>query len=104
MSYTLQLPPAVVSDAKVYASSCGTTLSHLVKMYIIELSTRKPEMKKRKLGIADGECRIPTKEEDCAMDEEIATIFGGAAATCFLSKTASSTRQNEAWSYRSNRQ
>ena len=54
MSYTLQLPPAVVSDAKVYASSCGTTLSHLVKMYIIELSTRKPEMKKRKLGIADG--------------------------------------------------
>ena len=83
MSYTLQLPPAVVSDAKVYASSCGTTLSHLVKMYIIELSTRKPEMKKRKLGIADGECRIPTKEEDCAMDEEIATIFGGAANEVF---------------------
>ena len=83
MSYTLQLPPAVVSDAKVYASSCGTTLSHLVKMYIIELSTRKPEMKKRKLGIADGECRIPTMEEDCAMDEEIATIFGGAANEVF---------------------
>ena len=67
MSYTLQLPPAVVSDAKVYASSCGTTLSHLVKMYIIELSTRKPELKKRKLGIADGECRIPTMEADGKM-------------------------------------
>ena len=83
MSYTLQIPPTVVNDAKMYASSCGTTLSHLVKMYIIELSTRKPKMKKRKLGIADGECRIPTEEEDCAMDEEIATIFGGAADEVF---------------------
>ena len=47
------------------------------------LPTRKPERKKRKLGIADGECRIPTMEEDCAMDEEIATIFGGAANEVF---------------------
>ena len=83
MSYTLQIPPTVVNDAKMYASSCGTTLNHLVKMYIIELSTRKPKMKKRKLGIADGECRIPTEKEDCAMDEEIATIFGGAADEVF---------------------
>lgn len=83
MSYTLQLPPSVVNDAKVYASSCGTTLSHLVKMYIIELSTRKPKLKKRKLGIADGECRIPSEEEDSAMDEEIAAMFAGAADEVF---------------------
>lgn len=83
MSYTLQLPPSVVNDAKVYASSCGTTLSHLVKMYIIELSTRKPKLKKRKLGIADGECRIPSEEEDSVMDEEIAAMFAGAADEVF---------------------
>ena len=77
MSYTLQLPTAIVNDAKIYASSCGTSLNHLVKMYIIELSTRKPEMKKRKLGIAEGECRIPTESEDRVMDEEIAKMFEG---------------------------
>ena len=54
MSYTLQLPPAVVSDAKVYASSCGTTFSHLVKMCIIELATPKSEMKK---------CMVTRKEK-----------------------------------------
>ena len=83
MSYTLQLPPAIVKDAKIYASSCGTSLSHLVNMYIIELSTRKPEMKKRKLGIADGECRIPTEDEDRSMDEEIACMFGSASDEVF---------------------
>ena len=83
MSYTLQLPPAIVKDAKIYASSCGTSLSHLVTMYIIELSTRKPEMKKRKLGIADGECRIPTEDEDRSMDEEIACMFGSASDEVF---------------------
>ena len=83
MSYTLRLPTAIVNDAKMYASSCGTSLNHLVKMYIIELSTRKPEMKKRKLGIAEGECRIPTEAEDRAMDEEIASLFGAAADEVF---------------------
>ncbi len=79
MSYTLQLPPTVVEDAKMYASSCGTTLGHLVKMYIIDLSTRKPEVAKRKLGIADGEFSMPTSEEDRIMDDEITSVFGVAA-------------------------
>jgi len=79
MSYTLQLPPTVVEDAKMYASSCGTTLGHLVKMYIIDLSTRKPETAKRKLGIADGEFRVPSEEEDLMMDGEIAAGFEAAA-------------------------
>ena len=83
MSYTLQLPTAIVNDAEMYASSCGTSLSHLVKMYIIDLSTRKPETKKRKLGIAEGECRIPTEAEDRAMDDEIASIFGSASDEVF---------------------
>ena len=60
MSYTVQMPAAIIDDAKMYASSCGTTLGQLLKMYIIELSTRKPTMKKRRLGIAEGECRVPT--------------------------------------------
>ncbi len=79
MSYTLLLPPTVVEDAKMYASSCGTTLGHLVKMYIIDLSTRKPEPAKRKLGIADGEFRIPSDEEDLMMDGEIAAGFEASA-------------------------
>ena len=83
MSYTLQLPTTIVNDAKLYASSCGTSLGHLVKMYIIELSTRKPDIKKRKLGIAEGECRIPTEAEDRAMDDEIASMFGSAADEVF---------------------
>ncbi len=79
MSYTLQLPPTVVEDAKVYASSCGTTLGHLVKMYIIDLSTRRPETSKRKLGVADGAFHIPSEEEERIMDDEIAAAFGVAA-------------------------
>lgn len=79
MSYTLQLPAAVVDDAKMYASSCGTTLAQLLKMYVLELSTRRPTAKKRRLGIAAGECRLPTIEEDRLMDEEIASLFEGAA-------------------------
>ena len=75
MSYTLQLPQTVVDDARNYASSCGTTLGHLVKMYVIELSTRKPKAAKRRLGVADGEYRIPTETEDRLMDEEIAAMF-----------------------------
>ncbi len=77
MPYTLQLPPAVVNDAKMYASFYGTTLDHLVKMYIIDLSTRKPKAAIRKLGIADGEVRMPTDEEDRMMDEEAAVAFEG---------------------------
>lgn len=83
MSYTLQMPATVINDAKTYASSCGTTLAQLLKMYVFELSTRKPAMKKRKLGIAEGECRVPTVEEDHAMDEEIASLFGEAANEVF---------------------
>lgn len=83
MSYTLQLPAAVIEDAKMYASSCGTTLAQLLKMYVLELSTRRPAAKKRKLGIAEGECRIPTLEEDRLMDEEIAGLFEGAADEVF---------------------
>ena len=83
MSYTLQSPAAVVDDAKMYASSCGTTLAQLLKMYVLELSTRKPAAKKRKLGIADGECRVPTMEEDRIMDEEVASLFEGAADEVF---------------------
>jgi hypothetical protein len=79
MSYTLQLPSTIIDDAKMYASSCGTTLGHLVKLYIIELSTRKPKMKKRKLGVAEGQWRIPTEEEDQAMDSEIVGLFSEAA-------------------------
>ena len=75
MSYTLQLPPDVINDAKSYASSCGTTLDCLVRMFVVDLSTRKPQLKKRKLGIAQGEYRIPTLEEDRLMDEEIASSF-----------------------------
>ena len=83
MSYTLQLPSAVIDDAKMYASSCGTTLSQLVKMFVIELSTRKPPVKKRKLGIAEGECRVSTIEEDRMMDEEIASAFRSSADEVF---------------------
>jgi len=83
MSYTLQLPAAIIDDAKMYASSCGTTLAQLLKMYVLELSTRKPATKKRKLGIADGECRVPTMEEDRIMDEEVAGLFEGAADEVF---------------------
>ena len=36
-------------------------------------------MKKRKLGIADGEYRVPTAAEDAAMDSEIAAMFESAA-------------------------
>ena len=52
-------------------------------MYVLELSTRKPAAKKRKLGIADGECRVPTMEEDRIMDEEVASLFEGAADEVF---------------------
>ncbi len=83
MPYTLQLPPAVVNDAKMYASSHGTTLDHLVKMYIIDLSTRKPETGARKLGIADGEFRMPTDEEDRIMDAEAAAAFKDSADEVF---------------------
>lgn len=83
MSYTLQLPSAIIDGAKMYASSCGTTLNRLVQMYVVELSTRKPAIKKRRLGIAEGECRIPTAEEDRIMDEEIANAFGSAADEVF---------------------
>ena len=83
MSYTLQLPSAVINDAKMYASSCGTTLSQFVNMFVIELSTRKPTVKKRKLGIAEGECRVPTIEEDRMMDEEIASVFRSSADEVF---------------------
>ena len=83
MSYTLQLPATIIDDAKMYASSCGTTLGQLLKMYVIELSTRKPASKKRKLGIAEGECRVPTMEEDHIMDEEIASLFGSSADEIF---------------------
>ena len=83
MSYTLQLPATVIDDAKMYASSCGTTLARLLKMYVLELSTRKPSARKRKLGIAEGECRVPTMEEDRMMDEEIASLFGGSADEVF---------------------
>ena len=79
MSYTLQLLSAIVESAKMYASSCGITLNRLVQLYVVEFSTRKPTMKKRRLGIAEGECRIPTAEEDRMMDEEIANAFGSAA-------------------------
>ena len=83
MSYTLQLPAAVIDDAKMYASSCGTTLAQLLKMYVLELSTRRPAAKQRKLGIAEGESRIPTLEEDRLMDEEIARLFEGATDEVF---------------------
>ena len=83
MSYTLQLPATVIDDAKMYASSCGTTLARLLKMYVLELSTRKPSARKRKLGIAEGECHVPTMEEDRLMDEEIASLFGSAADEVF---------------------
>ncbi len=83
MPYTLHLPPSVVNDAKMYASSYGTTLDHLVKMYIIDLATRKPEAKARRLGIADGEFRVPTYEEDRIMDEEAAVAFRDAADEVF---------------------
>ena len=83
MSYTLQLPATVIEDAKMYASSCGTTLARLLKMYVLELSTRKPSARKRKFGIAEGECRVPTMEEDRMMDEEIASLFGNSADEVF---------------------
>ena len=83
MSYTLQLPPSVVNDARRYAISCGTTLNHLVKMFVIDLSTRSPETRKRKLGLADGEFRLPSAEEDRMMDEEIANAFGNSADEIF---------------------
>ena len=83
MSYTLQLPATVIDDAKMYASSCGTTLARLLKMYVLELSTRKPSARKRKLGRAEGECRVPTMEEDRMMDEEIASLFGNSADEVF---------------------
>ena len=35
------------------------------------------------LGIAEGECRIPTEAEDRAMDDEIASMFGSAADEVF---------------------
>ena len=75
MSYSLQVPSAAVEDAGIYAASCGTTLDRLVKLYIIELSTRKPSAKKRRLGLANGKYRIPTEEEDRAMDLEIQKMF-----------------------------
>jgi len=80
MSYTLQLPTTIVNDAKLYASSCGTSLGHLVKMYIIELSTRKPDLKKRKLGIAEGECRIPTEAKSWGYSRLEYPQFSGAGA------------------------
>ena len=83
MSYTLRLPATIIADAKMYASSCGTTLAQLLKLYVLELSTRKPAMKKRKFGIAEGECRVPTMEEDRMMDEEIASLFGSSADEVF---------------------
>jgi hypothetical protein len=35
MSYTLQLPATIIDDAKMYASSCGTTLAQLLKLYVL---------------------------------------------------------------------
>ena len=41
MSITLSIPPAVVQEARIYASENGTTMSHMIREYFIGLVNAK---------------------------------------------------------------
>ena len=52
MSITLSIPPAVVRDARAYASEKGTTMSRMIREYFIELVSPNSE------ECHDGSCRF----------------------------------------------
>lgn len=41
MSITLSIPPAVVQEARIYASENGTTMSRMIREYFIGLVNAK---------------------------------------------------------------
>ena len=43
MSITLSIPPAVVQEARMYASENGTTMSRMIREYFTGLVSPKPE-------------------------------------------------------------